>query len=611
MQMSIARSFKVFGFLVVTGFCISLTASTIALNNLKIGSSSYEEIVASKDFVSDILPPPEYMLEAYLEVQLALTEMDRVQDHFAQLVKLKADYIERRDFWAKSRELPGDIRTELTVASDEQVQKFWHEIETSFMPAVLADDRNAETESLKRLTQYYNAHRAITLDLVLKANAFAAAAEIKAAHTATILESIMFGTAGLTILSIIWGIRKLRQKASDPLNVMAAYMERLVGQTYDDEVPFILVRDEIGNMARATNIFRKSLIANDRNRVEQETLRRSESYERAEREVQLQAERDLTLSSIGAGLSALSTKDLSYRLTGKMPAAYAKLQSDFNATVNQLSQTMTEVIGRIEAIGASTNEIATAARDLSVQTEQQAVTLEETSATLSVITHKVDMAAEGAIQASLVVKTAKSETTTSCLKAREVVEAMRRIETSSNSIGQILGVMDEIAFQTNLLALNAGVEAARAGDAGRGFAVVATEVRALAVRSAEAAREIKGLIQTSSVEVAHGVRLVDETVTGLDKVVLQVEEIDQTFAHIAKNAEEQAFGLKEVNLAVRGLDKSTQRTAAMGEETTAATNQLKDEAEELARTINGFNVNSQKVMSGHQARPSRALARVG
>ena len=172
---------------------------------------------------------------------------------------------------------------------------------------------------------------------------------------------------------------------------------------------------------------------------------------------------------------------------------------------------------------------------------------------------------------------------------RQAVEAMSGIERSSREIGQIIGVIDEIAFQTNLLALNAGVEAARAGDAGRGFAVVASEVRALAQRSADAAKEIKALISTSGAAGGEqGVAFVGQTGEALGRIVTQVAEIDGIVGEIAASAQEQATALDEVNTAVNQMDQVTQQNAAMVEEATAASQALAQEASELTRLIGEF-----------------------
>jgi methyl-accepting chemotaxis protein len=240
-------------------------------------------------------------------------------------------------------------------------------------------------------------------------------------------------------------------------------------------------------------------------------------------------------------------------------------------------------------------EISSAADDLSRRTEQQAATLEETAAALDEITVTVRKTAEGAKQARDVVSRTRENAEHSGTIVRQAVAAMGSIEQSSRQIGQIIGVIDEIAFQTNLLALNAGVEAARAGDAGRGFAVVASEVRALAQRSAEAAKEIKALISTSGEHVSAGVRLVSDTGGALGQMVDQVAEIDAVVTAIAASAGEQATGLVEVNTAINQMDQVTQQNAAMVEQSTAASHALAQEAEELSRLTGRFQISGHSV----------------
>ena len=239
-------------------------------------------------------------------------------------------------------------------------------------------------------------------------------------------------------------------------------------------------------------------------------------------------------------------------------------------------------------IQTGASEISQASDDLSKRTEQQAATLEETAAALDHITATVRKTAEGSIQASSVVAGAKDDAEKSGVVVREAVAAMGQIEQSAQQISQIIGVIDEIAFQTNLLALNAGVEAARAGDAGKGFAVVASEVRSLAQRSAEAAKEIKTLISTSSKQVNQGVALVGQTGEALQRIVSKVLEITGLVSEISASAQEQATALAQVNTAVNQMDQVTQQNAAMVEQSTAASHALTREAGELARLMARF-----------------------
>ncbi|MBM0205716.1 hypothetical protein JNW90_23910 [Micromonospora sp. STR1s_5] len=301
-------------------------------------------------------------------------------------------------------------------------------------------------------------------------------------------------------------------------------------------------------------------------------------------------EQALVVANIGRGLDALAKGDLTFRISENFPGEYKKLQDDFNAAMGTLQDTMKTISGATEGIRSGTGEVSQAADDLSKRTEQQAASLEETAAALDEITATVRKTAEGANHARDAVTTAKGDAERSGEVVGGAVQAMSAIEQSAKQISNIIGVIDEIAFQTNLLALNAGVEAARAGEAGKGFAVVASEVRALAQRSADAAKEIKTLIQASSTQVASGVDLVGQAGKALERIVVQIAEINAVVTEIAASAKEQATGLAEVNTAVNQMDQVTQQNAAMVEQSTAASHSLAQEADELGRLISRFEV---------------------
>nr|WP_305885120.1 globin-coupled sensor protein [Phenylobacterium sp. LH3H17] len=325
----------------------------------------------------------------------------------------------------------------------------------------------------------------------------------------------------------------------------------------------------------------------------------------AEAEV-LAHERAVVVHSVGAGMAALAAGDLTYRMPDDLPPEYLRLRDDFNAAMVQLEETMTMVASTTVSIGASSDEMSQASDDLSRRTEQQAAGLEETAAALDEITATVKTTAEGARQASAAVAEAKNEAQRSGEVVGQAVHAMGQIEESSRQISQIIGVIDEIAFQTNLLALNAGVEAARAGEAGRGFAVVASEVRALAQRSAEAAKEIKTLISASSQQVGQGVNLVGETGKALRSIVTKVAEIDAVISEISASAQEQSTGLAQVNVAVNQMDQVVQQNAAMVEESTAAAHAMKAEIGELVQLVSRFEVDGSRAVTRSAPRPASA-----
>jgi methyl-accepting chemotaxis protein len=427
--------------------------------------------------------------------------------------------------------------------------------------------------------------------------------------------ALALGSLGAVAMAAIAGVALFRLIAK-PIGGMTSAMRRLAAGDNAVAVPAMGRRDEVGQMAEAVQAFK--LAAIEKLKLESETAehRRQAETERARNEAdkaEAAQRQTQAMTGVAQGLERLSQGDLLFRLSAPFAAEYEKLRDDFNAAMDKLQAAMKVVAATATAIDSGAGEISAAADDLSRRTEQQAASLEETAAALDEITATVKRTAEGAVHARATVGETKAGAERSGEVMRKAVAAMSGIEQSSKQIGQIIGVIDEIAFQTNLLALNAGVEAARAGDAGRGFAVVASEVRALAQRSAEAAKEIKGLISTSADQVASGVNLVSETEAELERIVTQVAEINTVVAEIAASAQEQAAGLNQVNTAINQMDQATQQNAAMVEQSTAAAHSLSQETEELARLVSQFRTGAQtrveRLQPQRQAQPQARSAR--
>nr|WP_293459465.1 methyl-accepting chemotaxis protein [Phenylobacterium sp.] len=326
---------------------------------------------------------------------------------------------------------------------------------------------------------------------------------------------------------------------------------------------------------------------------------------RAEAEV-LAAEREMVVRSIGRGVAALAQGDLSHRITDETPAEYVQLRDDFNDAMARLESTMRVVLQTSGRLSTNCEELASASDNLSRRTEQQAAGLEQTAAALGEIDGQLRQTANGAGQAAQTMNKARVEVERSSEVVAGALESVARIDEASREIGQIIGVIDEIAFQTNLLALNAGVEAARAGDAGKGFAVVATEVRALAQRSAEAAKEIKALISKSSQQVAAGVQLVQEAGGALSMIVAQVAEAEGAISTISASTQEQSAAFAQVSTTVNQMDQVVQQNAAMVEQSTAATHSIKSETLELDGLIRRFRLGAPETSAADAGFPRLA-----
>ncbi|MDR3460830.1 MAG: methyl-accepting chemotaxis protein [Beijerinckiaceae bacterium] len=325
--------------------------------------------------------------------------------------------------------------------------------------------------------------------------------------------------------------------------------------------------------------------ANEQRSVMADARRKQKALERV-----TAVDQENVVSALSTALERLAAADLTHRIDLAFPPEYQKLKDDFGGALLALRDTMTAIVAETSSMRGHTREIFQAVDELSRRTEQQAANLEETAASLDLITSTVRRTADGVNEARKVVTNSKKAAEHSSEVVRQAVSAMSEIESSSRQISQIIGVIDEIASQTNLLALNAGVEAARAGDAGRGFAVVATEVRALAQRSAEAAKEIKGLISTSNQHIKQGVSLVGETGQSLEQILDEVSKVNEIVAVIAASSEEQALSLQEINTAVSQMDQVVQQNAAMVEESTAASHHLAEEAETLEKLVSQFQI---------------------
>lgn len=418
-----------------------------------------------------------------------------------------------------------------------------------------------------------------------------------AAWRANAWKRLAIGAGALAVM-IALVVLMLRVTAVKPLRDLARATQSLADGNLDIEVDTHDRRDELGTMGRALEVFRDSL---RRTRsLEAETALSRQRADEHRREVERRAEEDaaerlrVATAGLAFGLRRLAAGDLAFQIEEPFDTSFETLRHDFNASIRELAVTMSAIRTAAGTIDDGSGMIAAGAGELARRTESQAASLEQTSASLKEINATVHSANQRVADARAVAKKANDSAHNSGKVVAEAEQAMRRIEESAQQISNIIGVIDEIAFQTNLLALNAGVEAARAGEAGKGFAVVAQEVRELAQRSANAAKEIKTLIQNSTAQVENGVQLVHGTGETLVEIGSLIQTINDHMDAIADYSRDQSSGLRDIAGAVDALDATTQHNARVSEGQSEEASRLAEQAAALRAMIERFRVEAER-----------------
>lgn len=306
---------------------------------------------------------------------------------------------------------------------------------------------------------------------------------------------------------------------------------------------------------------------------------------------------DQGLNDVARVLGAVAKGDLTEKIEADYFGTFGELKDYCNETTSSLTNMLTDIRTAADTIFTASSEIAQGNADLSSRTEQQAANLEETASSMEELTSTVKLNADNAKQANVLAEQASTVASNGGSLIQQVVATMSEINQSSQKISDIIGVIDGIAFQTNILALNAAVEAARAGDQGRGFAVVASEVRTLAQRSANAAKDIKGLISDSVHKIESGNALVSKSGDTMKEIVTAIKRVNDIMAEIAAASAEQSTGIEEVSTAVSQMDEMTQQNAALVEEAAAAAESMQSQADQLTQSVAQFRLSDDQTRS--------------
>ncbi|MBY5543239.1 HAMP domain-containing protein [Rhizobium leguminosarum] len=407
------------------------------------------------------------------------------------------------------------------------------------------------------------------------------------------LQMLVLGVGGIVMLLVGVLTYYAIRLSVKPLQALTTSVRSISSGDLDGAIPCVEKKNEFGDIGRALALFRDSARARRDLETQAAEQRELSDAERARNDADkrsLDGQIDFAVNQLAAGLGRLSQGDVSQTIGTPFVGRLEQLRVDFNASLLRLQDTLSGIRDSAATIQRNSGAVSASAGELSKRTEAQAANLEETAAAVEEITVTVRSSAERAREANNVVAATKKTADNSGAVVGDAIAAMDRIEQASQRIEQIIEVIDDIAFQTNLLALNAGIEAARAGEAGKGFAVVAQEVRELAQRSADAAREIKSLIETSSREVTAGSELVQKTGSVLASISQEIIAISGHVETIATASRDQSAALQEVNGSVNAMDQMTQKNAAMVAETTQASRLLAGEADTLMALIERFRI---------------------
>jgi len=552
-RLTISRAIIAFGLITAIGFGAVITTSNLALSRLKVGGPLYDKIKLGNDLVADILPPPEYVIEAYLEVTLALNEPAAVAAHRDRLVQLKKDYDERRDYWTKSGLEPA-LKTLLVERSDADVRKFWTAVERDFLPALAAGNQAAAARSYADITRAYTAHRAVIDDIVKRTNDDNAATETEATASVTAFSIALWSVSALVVLMVGAGVLGVGIGVVRPITAMTEVMRRLAEGDLDISIPSLRRKDEVGAMADAVQIFRDNA-----GRV-----------------------RDLEIEQVA----------LKQRSEAERRDAMRRVAGDFEATIGEIVKVVWSASSEIEDAAATLTTsaestqglsagVAAASAQSSTNVTSAAAASEEMAASVNEIGRQVE-------DAQRIARSAVEQ-------AERTNQRVATLSQAATRIGEVVKMINEVAEQTNLLALNATIEAARAGEAGRGFAVVASEVKALAAQTAKATDEIASQITQMQHATGESVSAINEigmTISRISEIssaiAAAVEEQGAATHEIARNVQEAASGAREVTSSIAQVNRGAVDTGAAAAQVHGSAAALLGESQRLSIEVDRF-----------------------
>ncbi len=539
--------------LVLCGIAASIAIGAVALGELKVGGRVYRQIVLGKDMVADILPPPEYIIEAYLEATLALRDPANAQAHRERLVKLRAEYDERRDYWLKEPEFDESIKRTLTEKSYAPVAEFWKVLDGEFFPAIARGDMPAAGKAYGALSAAYQVHRGVIDEIVARSNTANETTEAIAARNESVYAVALWAAAGAVLLLVLGSAAGVILGLVRPIVAMTGAMREIAGGVLDTAIPSAGRRDEIGGMAQSVEVFRGGL-------VEAERLSREQAEAQATKQKRSAAVDALLREFDGVAtdaVRAVSVAAAQLDAAAKSMVAMARETNDHAASVAAAAE---ETSSNVQTVASATEEMTASVRGISAQV---------------------------ATSTEIAGKAVK--------EAGDTSQAVQRLSSAVQKIGEVVGLITSIASQTNLLALNATIEAARAGEAGKGFAVVASEVKNLAGQTARATDEISaqiGEIQETTGSVVAAISGIGGTIGRISEIstaiAAAIEEQSAATNEISRSIQQAAGGTHNVSGGIAKVTATVGQTGSTSEQVLQAALGLSQQADALRGRIDTF-----------------------
>ncbi len=518
----ISRITDAVGMLLVVAFLAIASLNWHEVNELKIGGPRYSRIVDAKDLVADILPPPMYIVEAFLEANILVAHPDQLPVRSSALSRLKSEYDAERQRWSQV-DLPPSMKSTLLVELHREVERFWQELKEVFTPSIAQGKRAEAADSMGRLAEHFESHRKQILALVGEANGYLATAETDARQAERELRTISLTLSGL-ILAVFVGLTvATRYVVTNPLATVAHRMTSLIKGELKVDIPFQERSNEIGAMASSLVVFRDAMTVKARMEREEEENRRKLDDERSLRE---QEKTDASSRQVLALRAMVETVE---RETKTAVGGIVALMQDMTGVSREMSETAGRLSVDSEFVAEAADQTLNAMRQTSKTTAELAASIEQVA---------------GQVQST------RTATLSSVSASKGANEAIHHVAELVDAIGGFAGVITEIALKTKLLALNAGVEAARSGEHGLGFAIIAREVKDLSDQTSKATESINDVIGRVKGTTALALSAVND-------IVRSIEAVEKTSGEMAKAVDQQVAATRSIAANVTETERST------------------------------------------------------